>query len=248
VRTATTPVVSTGLQVAGRRGKGTHVHATTISTLEQEGTDISDIQQVYAAAPGGGTSNEENGWAAWTRKAVDSIHRDLRFALRSLVVNTLCGSVLVPQILRTMLYRWSGLPIRSFNIREGQKFDNTRVYIGDQTFVSRHCYFEGDGVIEIGKRCQIAAETMFITSNHDRLADGTIDMLPDSLDIAIGDGTWIGARSIILPGTVIEEHCVIAAGAVVRGRCLAGQTYGGVPARLLTGSSKRVSTLSNRAG
>jgi maltose O-acetyltransferase len=211
----------------------------------RKGTDISDTQHLHVASEGT-TSNEVNGWAAWIHKAVASIDRDMRFAVRSLVVNSLCGSVLVPQILRTMLYRWSGLPIRSFNIREGQKFDNTRVHIGDQTFVSRSCYFEGKGVIEIGKRCQIAAEAMFLTSNHDRLADGSIDMLADCLDIYVGDGSWIGARAIILPGTVIEERCIIAAGAVVNGRCLAGKAYGGVPAKLLTTSSKRISTLSNR--
>jgi carbonic anhydrase/acetyltransferase-like protein (isoleucine patch superfamily) len=43
---------------------------------------------------------------------------------------------------------------------------------------------------------------------------------------------------VILPGAVIERGCTIAAGAVVRGHCLAGKTYGGVPARLLTSSKK----------
>jgi maltose O-acetyltransferase len=138
-----------------------------------------------------------------------------------------------------MIYRWSGLPIRSFNIREGQIFDNSNVRIGDRTFVSRHCYFEGEGVIDIGKNCQIAADTMFLTTNHERHADGTIEADPTYFDIRIGDGTWIGARSIILPGAVIEENCIIAAGTVVRGQCLAGKTYGGVPARRLTYSSDR---------
>jgi len=176
---------------------------------------------------------------SWTKKALKSVQRDVAFAARSLIRNSLCGSILVPQILRTVLYRWSGLAIRSFNVREAQIFDNDRVRIGDRTFVSRHCYFEGKGLIDIGDNCQIGIDTMFLTSNHERLPDGTIDTAPTYLDIRVANGTWVGARSIILPGTVIEENCVIAAGAVVRGRCLAGQTYGGVPARLLTPSSPR---------
>ncbi len=173
------------------------------------------------------------------QKAVDSVLRDLIFATRSIVRNSFAGSVLIPQILRTMIYRWSGLPIRSFNIREGQIFDNSNVHIGDRTFVSRHCYFEGEGAIDIGKNCQIAAETMFLTTNHERDADGTIESDPTYLNIRVGDGTWIGARSIILPGAVIGNDCIIAAGTVVRGQCLAGKTYGGVPARLLAPSSGR---------
>ena len=174
-------------------------------------------------------------WIAWTRK---SIQQDLLQAARSLVVNTVCGSVLVPQVLRTMLYRLVGLPIRSFQVRDGQIFDNRKVRIGDHTFVNRGCYFEGGGQISIGDHCQIAPEVIFTTDNHERLADGTVNPTATSLDIQVGSGTWIGARCIILPGTVIEENCVIAAGAVVRGRCLAGQTYGGVPARLITRSSE----------
>jgi maltose O-acetyltransferase len=197
------------------------------------------LQHTVGIAPDTGRHSRVRASTSWTKKALQSVQRDLAFAARSLIRNSLCGSVLVPQILRTMLYRWSGLDIRSFNVREGQIFDNHRVRIGDRTFVSRHCYFDGKGLIDIGNNCQIGIDTMFITSNHERLPDGTIDTAPTFLDIRVGDGTWIGARSIILPGTVIEEHCIIAAGAVVRGRCLAGQTYGGVPARPLTPSSPR---------
>ncbi len=196
------------------------------------------LQHTVGIAPDIGRQSRARSTTGWTKKALKSVQRDLAFAARSLIRNSLCGSVLVPQILRTMLYRWSGLAIRSFNVREGQIFDNHRVRIGDQTFVSRRCFFDGKGLIDIGNNCQIAPEVMFITSNHERLPDGTIDAAATYLPIRVGDGTWIGARSIILPGTVIEEHCIIAAGAVVRGRCLAGQTYGGVPARPLTSASK----------
>jgi maltose O-acetyltransferase len=168
------------------------------------------------------------------QRVMDSIRRDLVFAWWSILRNTIAGSVFVPQVLRTVLYRSSGLAIRSFNIREGQVIDNRRLGIGEGTFVNRGCSFEGEGRIDIGADCQIGPETIFITSNHERRADGTIDTRPTYLDIKVGDRAWIGARAVILPGAVVEEDCVIAAGAVVRGRCLAGRTYGGVPARLLT--------------
>jgi maltose O-acetyltransferase len=167
-------------------------------------------------------------------KAVRSIQRDLALAGRMTFRTSIIGSVLVPQIVRTVLYRLSGLDIRSFNVREGQVFENSHVHIGDQTYVGRKCSFEGDGAIVIGSGSQVGAETMFITSNHERLGDGSIDRAPTSIGITVGDGVWIGVRTIVLPGAVIEDNCIIAAGAVVRGRCQAGGTYGGVPVRLLS--------------
>jgi maltose O-acetyltransferase len=49
--------------------------------------------------------------------------------------------------------------------------------------------------------------------------------------ITVGDGCWIGARSVILPGVTIGDGCVIAAGAVVNKDCAANGMYAGVPAR-----------------
>jgi maltose O-acetyltransferase len=178
-----------------------------------------------------------SGKVNWTRKALSSAQRDVSIGIVLIFRNSVAGSALVPQVLRTMLYRWSGLAIQSFNIREGQVIDNSHLRIGDRTFVNRHCSFEGKGVIDIGSDCQIGPETTFLTSNHERLPDGRIDNVPNYLDIRVGDGAWIGARSVILPGAIIGERCIIAAGAVVRGVCVAGATYAGVPARLLGASS-----------
>ncbi len=166
-------------------------------------------------------------------KVTKSLQLDFAIASRSVFRNTLAGSVLVPRIIRTLLYRASGLAIRSFNIREGQVIENGSLGIGDRTFINCRCVFEGSGAIEIGADCQVGPETMFITSNHERRSDGTVSDDSAYGDIRVGDGAWIGARVVVLPGAIIEKDCIIAAGAVVRGRCLAGRTYGGVPARLI---------------
>ncbi|MFZ4893078.1 acyltransferase [Plantibacter sp. Mn2098] len=49
--------------------------------------------------------------------------------------------------------------------------------------------------------------------------------------VSIGEGVWIGARAIVMPGVVIGDGCVIAAGAVVISVCLPDGMYAGVPAR-----------------
>jgi len=48
--------------------------------------------------------------------------------------------------------------------------------------------------------------------------------------IVIGDGAWIGARSVILPGVSIGRGSVIAAGAVVNQNCDSDWLYAGIPA------------------
>jgi maltose O-acetyltransferase len=174
----------------------------------------------------------------WVQKATKIVWRDLSLSMVLIFRNSIAGSVIVPQLLRTVLYRLSGLQIRSWNIREGQIIDNSNLRIGDRTAVNRHCSFEGSGVISIGDDCHIGPETAFITSTHERRSDGWIDGDAIFVDIRIEDDVWVGARCVILPGAVIEKGCTIAAGAVVRGRCVAGKMYGGVPARLI-GSSKQ---------
>ena len=46
-------------------------------------------------------------------------------------------------------------------------------------------------------------------------------------------GAGLRAGDVVLPGAVIESEVIIAAGAVVAGRCESYGVYGGVPARRL---------------
>ena len=52
--------------------------------------------------------------------------------------------------------------------------------------------------------------------------------------IRLGKNCWVGAKSTILDGAVVEDNCVIAAGSVVTaGLYTSGGIYGGVPAKLI---------------
>jgi acetyltransferase-like isoleucine patch superfamily enzyme len=51
--------------------------------------------------------------------------------------------------------------------------------------------------------------------------------------VRIGSGSWLGANSVILPGTQLGDHCVVAAGAVVRGEFASHTVLAGVPARIV---------------
>lgn len=63
--------------------------------------------------------------------------------------------------------------------------------------------------VDIGPGCLITAGTHVIGDIYRRAGAG------QSVDVEVGDGTWIGARCTILPGAMIGRASVVAAGAVV---------------------------------
>jgi acetyltransferase-like isoleucine patch superfamily enzyme len=72
---------------------------------------------------------------------------------------------------------------------------------------------------------------MLVTSSH---AVGPCERRAGPLKpapITVGDGCWIGAGAVLLPGVTVHDGCVIASGAVVTGDCAADGLYAGVPAR-----------------
>ncbi len=160
---------------------------------------------------------------------VISLKEDTTTLSRQFVRNTVAGSIFVPRALRWILLNLSGLVIETPKIREDCKFNNSFVTIGKQTSINRACYFEGSGTISIGERSNIGPGCYFLTSTHKRQLGIGLDH-PFSEPIVVGDRVWIGARSTILPGTVIGDDCVVGAGSVVKGKLEPGKAYGGVPA------------------
>ncbi|MEG0691993.1 MAG: DapH/DapD/GlmU-related protein [Oscillospiraceae bacterium] len=94
------------------------------------------------------------------------------------------------------------------------------------------CYFQADGAtIAIGNGTQIANNVGIITANHD-LNDITKHQV--GKPVIIGENSWIGMNSVILPGVILGEHTIVGAGSVVtksfsEGNCV----IAGNPARLL---------------
>lgn len=106
-----------------------------------------------------------------------------------------------------------------------------RVSIGSGSFINRDVMIDVDTTIGrnvfIGPRATIVTGEHPTGPAHQRAADGAPS------PVTIGDGTWIGAGAIILPGVTIGPGCVIGAGAVVTKDCAANGLYLGVPARRL---------------
>lgn len=75
-------------------------------------------------------------------------------------------------------------------------------------------YFQAasDAHIYIGKGSYIAGNVGLITANHDLY---NIDVATQGKDIVIGKKCWIGMNVVILPGVVLGDHTIVAAGSIV---------------------------------
>lgn len=123
------------------------------------------------------------------------------------------------KMLIIICWKLSGLHFKGREIRWGCFFDSpSKVFIGEGTFINyRNTFHTSNGTvtITIGKNCNIAPDCMFMCTTHKNGSEyrraGELEYAP----IVIGDGCWIGTRSVILPGVTIGNGCVIAAGSIV---------------------------------
>lgn len=93
------------------------------------------------------------------------------------------------------------------------------VSIGDNCFVNRGCTFQGgiskDDSIILGNNIFIGCNTIIATGTHD-IGDSWRRAKPGYYKpVYVGDGCWIGAGVILLPGIKVGKGSVIGAGAVV---------------------------------
>jgi acetyltransferase-like isoleucine patch superfamily enzyme len=92
----------------------------------------------------------------------------------------------------------------------------SRLRVGDDVFVNVGAFWELVDDVTIGDRVAIGHDVLLLTSTHHigpsfRRA-GELRRGP----VTIGDGAWLGSRSVILPGVTIGHGAIVAAGTVVR--------------------------------
>lgn len=166
---------------------------------------------------------------------LSSLVASLRDKSRYFWVNNVAPSVWTPMRLRRRLLQRHGVELddRSGPVvwLYGGIVSGTGLKVGSETFIGPRCHFEGGAPIVIGCRCNIAMEVFFCTPTHELGSSRQRAGAPLFQAISVGDGCWIGARALILPGVSIGEGCIIAAGAVVARNCEPNGLYAGVPAR-----------------
>ena len=141
--------------------------------------------------------------------------------------------------LRTSLYRMAGFRIGRGTMVFGHLECSGQGRIWEKLVVGERCqltsplYLDLMDHVTIGDDVAIAHHVKLITTNHQFGAAhhrcGAMRCAP----IVIGNGVWIGAAAIILPGVTIGAGSVVAAGAVVTKSVEPNILVGGVPARLM---------------
>ena len=123
-------------------------------------------------------------------------------------------------------------------IRRGIDFGGTPsgFRAGTRCFFNRRCTFEAQnssGTITIGDHVAIGHEVLITVGSHEFGPSECRAGSDTHRPVTIGDGAWIGARAVILPGVTIGRGAVIAAGAVVNKDVPADELWAGVPARFI---------------
>ena len=110
-------------------------------------------------------------------------------------------------------------------------------------FIAPSVWFDSSerySLIKIGRAVTLSRDVVLLTHDYSiRNAINAFEENPENIKykflkpITIGNNCFVGARSIILPGTEIGDDVIIGAGAVVKGRIPSKTVWGGAPARQL---------------
>jgi len=102
-----------------------------------------------------------------------------------------------------------------------------RIKVGRNTIINEKCLLDGRGGLEIGDYVSISYDTIIYTASH---ISNSPSFEGYKKRVSICNGVWIGARSIILPGAVIDTKAIVAAGSIVNKNIGPNQIWGGSPA------------------
>jgi len=108
-----------------------------------------------------------------------------------------------------------------------------KIHIGNRTRIGIGSVLIGP--VSIGDDVRLAQNVVVTALNHN-YQDISLPISEQGVNtdqIYIGDETWIGANSVILPGVFIGKHCVIGAGSIITKNIPSNSVVAGNPAKIL---------------
>jgi acetyltransferase-like isoleucine patch superfamily enzyme len=109
------------------------------------------------------------------------------------------------------------------------------VRIGDRCLIGRGSGIVGHLTIDIGNDVWTGHHVYITDQNHGYRDVGlpiSVQSQPER-PVSIGDGSWLGHGSVVLPGAKIGKHVVIGANSVVTGEIPDNSVAVGSPARVI---------------
>jgi maltose O-acetyltransferase len=104
-----------------------------------------------------------------------------------------------------------------------------RIRIGNDCFVNAGTIIFSELAVTLGNDVALANEVYVMDSP----SHGIEGRNPEPKPVVIGDGTWVGARAIVLPGVTIGRRVAVGAGAVVTRDVPDDVLVAGNPARVV---------------
>jgi len=103
-----------------------------------------------------------------------------------------------------------------------------KLRIGDYSWIGEDAWIDNLDWVTIGAHCCVSQGSYFCTGNHDWSAR---NMKLFTRPIEMGDGSWVGAKSIVCPGVTIAQGAIAQAGSVVTKSIGPDEIHGGNPAQ-----------------
>lgn len=154
--------------------------------------------------------------------------------LKTVIMNSFAANCPLLSV-RMFFYRLAGLKIgQKTRINPNCFFSSSNISIGCNSFVNRFCEAHDGlmgGAVFIGNNCYIAFNVVFCLVSHEIGNSHQRAGKRIGGNIIIGDGSWIGANTTIMPNVKIGKGVVIAAGSLVNKDCEDNCLYAGVPAK-----------------
>lgn len=141
--------------------------------------------------------------------------------------------------LKVKLLRWCGATIgENVRICSSATFIGVgQLTIGNDVWIGPRCFMlpNEKATIQIGSHIDIAPHVTILTGSHKIEPEGDhIGGEGYSASVVVGDGCWLGARSMLLPGVTLKQKTIVAAGAVVTKPVDEGMVLvAGVPAKVV---------------
>jgi acetyltransferase-like isoleucine patch superfamily enzyme len=126
---------------------------------------------------------------------------------------------------------WHGCRIEGF-ATEGR---TPHIIIGDGVSIQQHCHITAAETLRIGAGTTVLNGAMITDIDHcyDEIGVRPADQRIEVCQTSIGKNCFIGSGAKIFPGTVLGDHCVVGANAVVRGQFAPGSVIVGAPGRVV---------------